>query len=86
MEPAWINRDQAAASVRLPPTRMRMEEMRHESTRRQVLRWTGAAAITAGMGSLLSADHAAAEAPGAQEEGYVKAPWDLRAGRPKPAE
>ena len=47
-----------------------------------------AAAMSAGINSF-SASKARAEAvadDAPQEEGYVKAPWDMRAGRPKPAE
>ena len=55
------------------------------SSRRQMLRWTGAAAALAGLNPAGLIESARAAAPIA-EEGYVKAPWDMRAGRPKPAE
>ena len=54
-------------------------------SRRHLLQWTGAAAIAgvSGMGLETTADAAGIST---QDDGYVKAPWDIRAGRPKPAE
>ena len=54
-------------------------------TRRQMLRIAGATAITAGANGLFPV-RAEAGSPTAQDEGYVKAPWDMRAGRPKAGE
>ncbi len=56
------------------------------TSRRQMLGLVGAAAMMTGRRSRAVARDAAADVTGAQEEGYVKAPWDMHGGRPKPAE
>ncbi len=55
-------------------------------SRRQILRFSGAAAAVAAMNGLGLAPSVWARETVSQDEGYVKAPWDIRAGRPKPAE
>ena len=53
-------------------------------SRRQILRFSGAAAAIAAMNGLTP--NVWARETVAQDDGYVKAPWDIRAGRPKLAE
>ena len=63
-----------------------MIEMGGGSSRRQVLRLGAAMAGAAALPRLGLASLAAPRDGVAQDDGYVKAPWDMRAGRPKPAE
>ena len=55
------------------------------TTRREMLRLSGAVMAVAA-GGVSATGRAEGTPAAAQEEGYVKAPWDMRAGRPTPAE
>ncbi len=61
-----------------------MREIGKTTSRRQMLQLAGGAATA--LTGLWGLDQPAAAEEGATQEGYVKAPWDLRAGRPKPGE
>ena len=63
-----------------------MSEKTSGTSRRQILRLAGAIAAAASTRGLAAADPGWAEPAAAQDDGYVKAPWDMRAGRPTPAE
>lgn len=59
--------------------------MMQERTRREMLRLAGMATVAAGAGPAL-AFGAAKGGEASQDAGYVKAPWKMAEGRPKPAE
>ena len=63
-----------------------MSEKTSRISRRRILQLTGAMAAAATTHGLGVAGPAWANETTAQDDGYVKAPWDMRAGRPKPAE
>ena len=63
-----------------------MSEKTSGTSRRQILRLAGAIAAAASTRGLAAADPGWAEPAAPQDDGYVKAPWDMRAGRPTPAE
>ena len=58
-----------------------MQGIGSRTSRREMLRLAGAAAMTGVSGQALLRD-AKADVRATQEDGYVKAPWDMRAGRP----
>ncbi len=63
-----------------------MRKQEESISRRRMLRWTGAAASLASVSGLGLPEALAEASLAAPEDGYVNAPWDMRAGRPKPAE